>query len=219
MHKLFLAAIFGLLCGSAQAATVLSVFGDDLRGEGMSTEGIFPNEGVGLNFDVTEALTNATFSLSFECFTPSGCSGVVQWTNTGLGPASSNQDAVAFSTGFGQSMITVFSGLDLAATTWSVLVSLDPRFDQTGNWTGSQSTPTTTSDGRASVSGTEIIDSFNSPNPVRSTFAMSSASLDFELTADPVSVSAVPLPASVWPFGAGLLALGWMRRRRSTAKK
>jgi len=217
MQRFILATVFALFSTSVNAATVLAVSGDDIRGEGMSTEGTFSNEGVGLTFDVNEVLTNASFAFDFECFTSAGCSGLIQWTNTGLGPTSLNQDAVAFSTGLGKTVLTAFSGLELAATTWSVLVSLDPRSSQTAVWSGSQGPASTTGDGRASVVGTDIIDTFNSTNPVRSTFTMSSASLDFELTADPASMAAVPLPAGVLPLSAGLLALGALRRRRKHA--
>ena len=85
----FLTSIaFVVFASSAQAATVLSVSGDDIDGEIMSTAGIAPNEGVGVSFDVTSDLINAAFALEFECFTDAGCSGLVQWSNTGLGPDS-----------------------------------------------------------------------------------------------------------------------------------
>jgi hypothetical protein len=149
----------------------------------------------------------------FECFTQAGCSGLVQWTNTGLGPASLNQDAALFSVDFGKSIITAFSGLDLAAATWSVLVTLEDSIAQTAVWTGSRAASIVDGDGRASLGATQIIDNFDPNNPVRSTFMTTSNSVDFMLTADE-AITAVPLPMTAIPMISGLLAFGVFGRRR-----
>lgn len=211
--RFLISIAFVVFASSAQATTVLSVSGDDIDGEIMSTAGIAPNEGVGVSFDVTSDLINAAFALEFECFTDAGCSGLVQWSNTGLGPDSLNQDAALFSTAFGKSIITAFSGIDLAAATWAVLVTLEDSIAQTAAWTGSRVDPTITGDGRASVGATQIINDFDPNNPIRSTFTTTSNSVDFTLTADEAT-AVVPLPMTAIPMITGLMALGFFGRRR-----
>ena len=209
--KIF-AALFALALSSAShAATVLSVSGNTDAGEIMSTEGISGNQGVGVTFDLLSDVTNAGFELTFACYTVSGCSGLIQWTDTGLGPGSLNQDAAFFSTGFGITTLTAFTGLNLAAGTWSVLVSLDNEI-QTGVWVGPLGAPVIDGDGRADLGSTQIIDGFNQPNPVQSTFLNSNNLVSFTLTAD-AAPEVVPLPASLFPLMIGIFALGRFRKR------
>ncbi|MEM9423115.1 MAG: VPLPA-CTERM sorting domain-containing protein, partial [Pseudomonadota bacterium] len=205
----------------AQAATVISVAGpDEQDGALIATDGTSPNPGVGTSFTLTSLVKNASFEFDFFCgVLLSNCAGSLSLTSTGLSPASVDLSSVeTFSSGPGTSTLTAFDGFDLAAGTWSVLLTLDDDIDQWGVWAGSENA-TETNDGRGTAGGSQLIDDLNPNFPVASVFEdFGDNTLYWTLKGDAVAdtpdMSPVPLPASALFFGSGLIGLGFLRRAR-----
>jgi hypothetical protein len=198
----------------AQAATVLNTGGPQNGIAAISPTG--PERAAALVFQVNSDLSNAALSFDIDCIT--ACAGNVFLTKRNVLQGITISSLIQVSVYSGKGTLNPFSGLDLSAGIYSLVMDVQSGF---AGWLGSTQ-PSPVGDGRASIIGAGLSGVNNPAFPPGSAWtALTSYSPGLIITANAVAgtpgpgPAPVPLPAGGLLLAAALALVAAARRRRA----
>jgi len=214
LKHILISAVVACAATMGNAATVVSV--DSPSPDGFGVSSTLSPDVLGIGFNISDNLENASISAEFVCAV-AGCSAQAFLVNE-VGPTAGLANIVASATLDGSTQ-TVFSGLDLVADNYALVLSAT-----SGSLFWSTATsPTVSGDGRGAPlnSFTASAPNINPVLPFASNFIGLNASFLYSISAnDPVvdpdpPVNAVPIGPTAPLAASGLILLLGFRRLRA----
>lgn len=206
--RLLKLALLGWSIGCASTASAATLF--NVEGpSALNPLGVTGPAGLGLVFEVTSAISNADFEIDIECIGP--CTGEAFLTRDSIRDGVSLVDLIAGYEITADGVQTAFSGIDLGAGRYSVVVV--QRSGDFG-WYGAE--PATFSgDGSVSYRGNGAVTSFDSGFPPSSLWSdypdyVPGLSITGTSSGGTPPPAPVPLPAGGWLL---LGAVGYFAHR------
>ena len=200
--------ILATLSSQAEATTILDISGTDDTGQITDAD-----EGVAASFTLTQAFSNVSITAPTSC---TFCSGGVYLMKNAIGPTATIADVIAANVFTPSSQIILFTGLNLSAGDYFVVLTMDDGITGAAGWSGS-TTPTISSLAGIIPGFDYRVEDVNQGFPGQSNFTalLGNDRLFLTVTAD--VPTAVPTPSTVWLFISALAGFGFIRALLSKA--